>query len=103
MIVVAIIGLLAAIAIPGFLSARARSQATSCINTLRQMDEAVGQMALERGLSTGASFNFPKDILPYLKQYPVCPAGGAYSDGAIGTAVPTCSLSGSVTPAHILP
>jgi hypothetical protein len=67
------------------------------------MDAAVSQMALEKGLTTGANFNFPNDLLPYLKEYPVCPAGGTYSDGSVGVAVPTCSLGGSVTPAHILP
>lgn len=103
MIVVAIIGLLAAIAIPNFIRARATSQADYCIDTLKQMDAAVNQMALEKGLTTGAFFNFPNDITPYLKNYPVCPAGGAYSDSAIGTGVPVCSLGTTVSPAHVLP
>jgi prepilin-type N-terminal cleavage/methylation domain-containing protein len=103
MIVVAIIGLLAAIAIPNFVRARATSQANFCINTLKQLDAAANQMALEKGLNTGAFFNFPNDLTPYLKSYPICPAGGMYSDGAIGTTVPTCSLGTTVTPAHVLP
>ncbi len=103
MIVVAIIGLLAAMALPSLVRARARSQATHCINTLKQLDNAVDEMALERGLPTGANFNFPNDLLPYLKSYPVCPAGGTYADGAVGVAVPTCSLGNTVTPAHVLP
>ena len=48
MIVVAIIGLLAAIAIPNFVKARATSQANACINNLRQIDAAANQFALER-------------------------------------------------------
>jgi prepilin-type N-terminal cleavage/methylation domain-containing protein len=107
MIVVAIIGLLAAIAIPNFVKARATSQANACINNLRQLQNAVDQMAVERGLRAGDTFNFPMDITPYVKLVngwiPVCPAGGTYGDGAIGTAVATCSLGSSVTPAHVLP
>jgi prepilin-type N-terminal cleavage/methylation domain-containing protein len=47
MIVVAIIGLLAAIAIPNFLKARSTSQQNACINNLRQIDGAIQQWALE--------------------------------------------------------
>ena len=47
MIVVAIIGLLAAIAIPNFIKARATSQMNACINNLRQIDAAIQQDALE--------------------------------------------------------
>ena len=108
MIVVAIIGLLAAIAIPNFVKARATSQANACINNLKQIDAAVSQMAIERGLQTGANFNFPNDILPYLKvtvngTLPPCPAGGSYGSGSIGVSQPTCSLGSSVTPPHVLP
>ena len=49
MIVVAIIGLLAAIAIPNFVRARATSQANACINNMRQIDAAVNEWALEQG------------------------------------------------------
>jgi len=48
MIVVAIIGLLAAIAIPNFVKARVTAQQTGCINNLRQMDGAVQTMMLEK-------------------------------------------------------
>ena len=49
MIVVAIIGLLAAIAIPNFIQARQTSQTNACINNLRQLDGAKQQWALENG------------------------------------------------------
>jgi prepilin-type N-terminal cleavage/methylation domain-containing protein len=52
MIVVAIIALLAAIAVPGFLRARKRSQASKIINDLRLVDAAVDQYAIERGKKT---------------------------------------------------
>ena len=67
MIVVAIIGLLAAIAIPNFVKARATSQANACINNLRQIDAAANQFALEQHKTTGAAINFPNDLTPYIK------------------------------------
>jgi prepilin-type N-terminal cleavage/methylation domain-containing protein len=107
MIVVAIIGLLAAIAIPNFVKARATSQANACINNLRQIDAAANQFALEAKKKTGDTINFPNDLTPYIKlnassSIPGCPASGTYSDGSVG-AVPSCSLSSTVTPAHVLP
>ena len=107
MIVVAIIGLLAAIAIPNFVKARATSQANACINNMRQIDAAVNQFALEQGKTTGAAISYPGDLTPYLKlnsggSIPACPAGGSYTANAVGTGS-TCSLGNSVSPAHISP
>jgi type II secretory pathway pseudopilin PulG len=53
MIVVAIIALLAAIAVPGFLRARKRSQASRILNDLRLIDSAVDQYAIENNKSSG--------------------------------------------------
>ena len=53
MIVVAIIGLLAAIAIPNFMHSRAQSQATACINNMRQIDSAIQQFSMETGRKAG--------------------------------------------------
>jgi prepilin-type N-terminal cleavage/methylation domain-containing protein len=55
MIVVAIIALLAAIAVPGFLRARKRSQASRIINDLRLIDSAVDQYAIETNKASGSS------------------------------------------------
>ena len=55
MIVVSIIALLAAIAVPGFLRARKRSQASRIINDLRLIDSAVDQYAIENNKSTGTA------------------------------------------------
>jgi len=55
MIVVAIIGLLAAIAIPNFVRARKTSQTNACINNLRQIDGAKQQWALDTGQKTTAA------------------------------------------------
>jgi prepilin-type N-terminal cleavage/methylation domain-containing protein len=109
MIVVAIIGLLAAIAIPNFVKARATSQANACINNMRQIDAAANQFALEQHKTTGNTINWPTDLTPYIKlnassSIPGCPAGGVYTVAAIGT-IPSvvCSLSSTVTPPHIAP
>src|SRR6202161_4686202 len=85
MIVVGIIGLLAAIAIPNFVKARATSQANACINNIRPIDEAANEFSLETGKSTGATISYPGDLTPYIKlnsagSIPPCPAGGSYSD-----------------------
>jgi prepilin-type N-terminal cleavage/methylation domain-containing protein len=107
MIVVAIIGLLAAIAIPNFVKARATSQANACINNLRQIDAAANQFALEQHKTTGGAISYPNDLTPYIKlnvvgSIPGCPAGGTYTEAVIGTS-PTCSLANTVTPGHFLP
>ena len=106
MIVVAIIGLLAAIAIPNFVKARATSQANACINNLRQIDAAANQFALEQHKSTGAAITLTTDLTPYIKlnsagSLPACPAGGSYNDATVGSN-PICSLS-TATPPHRLP
>ena len=67
MIVVAIIALLAAIAVPNFLRARKRSQATRVLEDLRIIDSACDQYAIENNLSTGRPFPWAAVQL-YLKQ-----------------------------------
>jgi len=67
MIVVAIIALLAAIAVPGFLRARKRSQASRVVNDLRLIDSAVDQYAIENNKATGATVN-TADWTAYLKK-----------------------------------
>ena len=91
MIVVMIIGLLAAIALPGFARARTTAQTNACINNLRQIDSAKDQYAIETGLADGAATTMAA-LLPYLKATPVCPVAGAtYSTNVIATN-PTCSV-----------
>jgi prepilin-type N-terminal cleavage/methylation domain-containing protein len=67
MIVVAIIALLAAIAVPGFLRARKRSQASRILNDLRLIDAAVDQYAIENNKTSGATVN-TADWTNYLKK-----------------------------------
>src|SRR5450830_1764065 len=86
MIVVAIIGLLAAIAIPSFMRARMTSQKNACINNLRQIEAAKDQYALENGLTNLGTINASDAVAfsnlvagtapsgGYMKAYPNCPA-----------------------------
>jgi prepilin-type N-terminal cleavage/methylation domain-containing protein len=66
MIVVAVIALLAAIAVPGFLRARKRSQAADVLNDLRMIDSAVNQYAIENG-KTGGGPVAVDDWMRYVK------------------------------------
>jgi prepilin-type N-terminal cleavage/methylation domain-containing protein len=106
MIVVAIIGLLAAVAIPNYVKARANAQANGCINNLRQIDGAMQQFAIENNKHVGATVNYPTDLTPYIKlnsnsQVPTCPAGGTYTVSAVGIDPSAlCSLGNTVTPSH---
>src|ERR1700752_37781 len=75
MIVVAIIGLLAAIAIPNFMKARTTSQMNACINNLRQIDGSIQQWALENKKDSSATVAF-SDISGYMKNAVTCPSGG---------------------------
>jgi prepilin-type N-terminal cleavage/methylation domain-containing protein len=106
MIVVAIIGLLAAIAIPNFVRARTTSQKNACINNLRQIDGAKQQWALETRQATNAT-PVITDVSPYLRNSVTCPAAGAdltfgtsYTMGDVSTK-PVCKI----LPAggHVLP
>ena len=107
MIVVAIIGLLAAIAIPNFVKARTTSQANACINNLRQIDGAKQQWALETKQSTTAS-PANTSLQPYVGRGsaggifpPLCPGNGTYAVGNVATA-PTCTLSSQNPNPHLL-
>lgn len=99
MIVVAIIGLLAAIAIPNFVKARTVSQQNACIANLKQIDGAKETAALIDKKSGACLIG---DLKEYLHSKPLCPAGSAdYVLGAFGE-VPTC---GNIVanPSHALP
>ena len=81
MIVVAIIALLAAIAVPGFLRARKRSQASRVINDLRLIDSAVDQYAVENNKTSGTAVS-TADWTAYLKSGTSLynPGGDVYGD-----------------------
>ncbi len=95
MIVVAIIGLLAAIAIPNFIKAREVSQKRVCVANLRLMYGAKNTWALEKkkvGTETPSDSDlFGVDL--YTREKPNCPTGGTYTLGTVVTK-PTCSIAG---------
>ena len=101
MIVVAILGLLAAIAIPNFVKSRANAQKCSCIVNLKQIDGAVQAWALEYKKAATDTYTFADaTLLAYLKGSTLpgggtCPGGGAYSEGVSVSLVPNCSLATS--------
>jgi len=104
MIVVAIIGLLAAIAIPNFVKARTQSQTSACINNLRLIDSAIQQWALEKAVATTGAVT-TDGIQPYLGRgaagtLPYCPADSAKawaSSYTVNTVAdkPTCLIGGT--------
>ena len=93
MIVVAIIAILAAVAIPNFIKYRQSSQATACVANLKQV-----QAAKENYMMNNA--DAPSDVAALvtaklLKVEPKCPAGGTYTVGGDGVD-PTCSKAKTV-------
>ena len=101
MIVVAIIGLLAAIAIPNFVKARSASQLNACIANLKQIDGAKATWAMELK-KNNADTPVDADLFgaaSYIRTKPTCPGSGTYTLAAVDTK-PSCSLSGS---GHALP
>ena len=97
MIVVAIIGMLAAIAIPNFVKARTASQKNACIANLKQIDGAKATWALEMKKSSGDT-PVASDLFgatAYIRDIPVCPGGGAAYITTVGQvdASPTCNIA----------
>ena len=93
MIVVAIIGLLSAIAIPSFVKARNTAQQNACVNNLRMIDSGKEQAALANKWADGDVVTSSL-VEAYIKgnTSPVCPAGGAYTYNRIGTN-PVCNIT----------
>jgi len=120
MIVVAIIGLLAAIALPNLVRARQTTQRNVCINNLRAIDAAIQQHALENGAAPNAAVD-ADTVAPYLPRgvdltaadiektvfCPIDPGKAFSSSYAGGLATvgdkPLCVIGGGLTPPHFLP
>jgi len=104
MIVVSIVGLLSAIAVPNFVQSRTKAQRDACINNLRQLDGAMQQWALETKKNTTDAPD-PNALATYLRSgvLPKCPAGEVpYVFGAtVGDPV-SCGNVGTL-PEHALP
>ncbi len=94
MIVVAIIGMIIAIALPTFFRARELSRMRACQENQQKIDAAKEQWALENGVSGTASPDWENlvGVHAYIRKSPECPASGEYTINNIDTN-PTCSLS----------
>ena len=106
MLVVATIGMLASIAIPSSVRARATSSRNFCLNGLRQIDCAIQDFALENKKSPSDPVT-QSDVTPYLRNSLFCPAGGTtFSDSYQVTDVatpPVCiSKGGGAANGHVL-
>jgi len=94
MIVVLIIGILLAVAVPSFLKARETSRAKSCVSNLKQIESAKEQWAMD---FKKTSLDVPDGAADlwgagkYIKAEPLCPSGGAYTVGNISID-PICSI-----------
>ncbi len=97
MIVVAIIGLLAAIAVPNFVRARETAQLNTIANNLRVLEGAKEQYALEHKLSTSAPVT-EADLTPYLKgNLPIAPVvGETYTFTTVGELITATLTQGSL-------
>ena len=99
LIVVAIIGLLAAIALPNFIRARESSQKNACIENLTQIDGAKHTWAIEQkkvstDLPTAADLYGPT---LYIREEPTCPASTSpYTINQVDTK-PTCPIGSNHT------
>ena len=105
MIVVALIGLLAVIAIPNWVHARTTSQTGACISNLRQVWGATQQWALDNRMAPDSTVT-PEQILPYLKNAVVCPAGGSaatFGSSYTLTTVATLPICRVAPANHVLP
>ena len=94
MIVVAIIGLLAAIAIPNFVKARTASQKSACVANQKQIEGATATWALENKNGNGST---PVDAdlfgaTLYIRVKPACPANGTYTLNNVDTKA-TCAIT----------
>ena len=103
MIVVALIGLLAAIAIPNWVHARSTSQTNACINNLQQIFGATQQWALENKAASTSTVIFA-NVQPYLKNSVICPAGGTtFANSYTLVNVSTKPVCQKVPATHALP
>jgi len=112
MIVVLIIGILLAIAIPNFVQARETSRAKSCIANLYQINSAKFQCIMDNklaasdttskfyadGTTANSTGNYQlvgggNNTTTYIRQAPICPSGGNYTPGSVG-GTPKCDITG---------
>ena len=103
MIVVAIIGLLASIAIPNYVQARGKAHQEVCISNLQQIEGAIARWSLEMKKDEGQAVAY-SDIRGYVPRSVVCPAGGTcFEDSYTLTTVEAEPICQRKTATHKLP
>ena len=103
MIVVAIIGMLAAVAVPNFVEARNNVQIRTCISNLQQIDGAMQRWAAEERKDDRDAVAY-EDIRGYMRNMPVCPAGGkSFADSYTLTTLDARPLCQKRPDKHALP
>ena len=103
MIVVAIIGMLASIAIPNYMQSRQKVQMEVCINNLHQIEGAILRWSLEMRKDEGQTVTYG-DIRGYLKNAVVCPSGGtSFDDSYTITTVDAAPACQRRPATHLLP
>ncbi len=95
MIVVAIIALIAAIAIPNFMKNRLMAQSKGCIANLRVMDTVKMLWAADTDANSDSVPTWSDLVSDYIKKTPSCPAGGTYTLGSVGSDTACTEISGT--------
>jgi prepilin-type N-terminal cleavage/methylation domain-containing protein len=98
MIVVLIIGILIAIALPNFLRARENARTRACVSNMKQIQAAIEQWAMENKKAASDPVPALSDLSPtYIKTWPTCPSGGTYTiSGTIGDYTISCDIHGDL-------
>jgi prepilin-type N-terminal cleavage/methylation domain-containing protein len=98
MIVVLIIGILIAIALPNFMRARENARLRACVSNMKQIQAAIEQWAMENKKAANDAVPTLGDLSPtYIKTWPTCPSGGSYTiSGTVGNYSISCSIHGDL-------
>ncbi len=95
MIVVLIIGILLGIAVPSWMKIRQTTRIKACHENLRLVDNAKQQWAMDQGKEATDIADSTELAPEYIKEFPTCPEGGAYTIGPHSTPS-SCSIHGQV-------
>jgi len=95
MIVIGIIGLLAAIVLPNFLRAKETADRNVCISNLKHISDAKAMWAVWEGMASSDSPAWDDLVPDYIRETPRCPASGTYTINTVDAA-PTCTQDGHV-------
>ena len=93
MIVVAVVGLLAMIAVPNFIRSRRSAQTSACISNLKTIGYAKDVWAIQDGMQETDTPEWDDLVNEHLRSTPACPAGGAYTLRRVDL-LPVCNVSG---------